>query len=350
MNRLRDLLPILAAWLVVAVAAPAAPSGLAPKPLRDRPPGRAATVEQVREDLFAWLADRNADKAVRAKAAEIWAATPAPQSGIELLERVVRILALGDDNARKLVEVCSAPRTAAPTSAPAWLADTRTPLLVRANLRLWYGRWLAQQAMFDEAEEQLQSLVPGEVVDPSTLLFYQSVVYYRLINQDAGLETLDKLLEAQQAPQRYLTVARLMEADLKRVKEDSLDHIARRMEDVRRRLELGRAGNKVREVEDGVIKSLDKLIKEMEDRQQKQQQSMAAGSTLRPSSPAKDSMPMGGKGRGEVTRKDIGNQSGWGNLPPKQREEAMQQIGREFPAHYRDVIEQYFRKLATGGE
>jgi hypothetical protein len=34
-------------------------------------------------------------------------------------------------------------------------------------------------------------------------------------------------------------------------------------------------------------------------------------------------------------------------MPPKEREEAMQQIIREFPSHYRDVIEQYFKRLAT---
>ena len=56
---------------------------------------------------------------------------------------------------------------------------------------------------------------------------------------------------------------------------------------------------------------------------------------------------MGGKAPGNVTQKNIGNKSGWGDLPPKQREEALQQIGKDFPAHYRDVIEQYFRKLAT---
>ena len=28
----------------------------------------------------------------------------------------------------------------------------------------------------------------------------------------------------------------------------------------------------------------------------------------------------------------------------------MQQIGRDFPAHYRDAIEQYFRRLATEEE
>ena len=59
---------------------------------------------------------------------------------------------------------------------------------------------------------------------------------------------------------------------------------------------------------------------------------------------------MGGKGPGNVTKKDIGSESGWGDLPPKEREEAMQQIGRDFPSHYRDVIEQYFRPLAAEEE
>jgi hypothetical protein len=50
-----------------------------------------------------------------------------------------------------------------------------------------------------------------------------------------------------------------------------------------------------------------------------------------------------------VDKKPVGNGDGWGNLPPKEREEALQQIGQEYPAHYRDMIEQYFRKLATEG-
>ena len=48
--------------------------------------------------------------------------------------------------------------------------------------------------------------------------------------------------------------------------------------------------------------------------------------------------------------KNIGNRIGWGDLPPKEREEAMQQISKEFPSHYRDVIEQYFRRLAAEDE
>ena len=63
-----------------------------------------------------------------------------------------------------------------------------------------------------------------------------------------------------------------------------------------------------------------------------------------------DSRLADGKGPGEVTRRDLGDTDGWGNLPPHQRDEALQQIGREFPAHYREAIEQYFKRLAAGAE
>jgi hypothetical protein len=62
-----------------------------------------------------------------------------------------------------------------------------------------------------------------------------------------------------------------------------------------------------------------------------------------------DSMPGGGSGPGNVDPKKVGSRSGWGNLPPKERQEALQQIGKDFPSHYREVIEEYFRKLARDG-
>jgi len=33
-----------------------------------------------------------------------------------------------------------------------------------------------------------------------------------------------------------------------------------------------------------------------------------------------------------VEKRGIGAESGWGDLPPKEREEVLQQIGREFPS------------------
>ena len=159
-------------------------------------------------------------------------------------------------------------------------------------------------------------------------------------------------------------MAELMQADLSALEDDSLDHISRRMNDVTRRLDFGHAGKQVRGVEDGIIASLDKLIKQKEDQanssgasgeDEDQGEGGPGGQGGKPSgiqskSPAKDSAAAPGGGPGAVTSKKIGNHSGWGDLPAKEREEAIQQIGKEFPSHYRDIIEQYFRKLATDEE
>jgi len=330
-------------WLLFAGPAAALAAELPSKIGGWQPPG----VEQVRAQVFAWLDQRKLAPAERAKAEAIWGEKTETSSGGELLQRVVRTVALADENARKLAELCS--QASAPRALPAqpWLVDPQTPPWIAKNLRLWYGRWLAQQRLFDEAAEQLDGIEAEDVVDPATLLFYQAVVHHRLLNRDAAAETLARLLDAPDlCPRRYVTIARLMDADLRGLKEESLDHIARRMEDIQRRLDLGRAGPKVREIQDGVVKSLDKLIEELESAQQQQQASQGAGN-LQPARPAQESVPMGGKGPGKVAKRDIGHQSGWGDMPPKQREEALQQIGRDFPAHYRDIIEQYFRRLAS---
>ena len=298
--------------------------------------------------VFAWLDERGVDEATRAKAAECWPADWAPSDGTELLARLVETIALVDEDARGLADLCSKPAAGGVLPSQAWLADPKTSPLVTHNLRLWYGRWLAQGAMFDESREQLADLGPEDVVDPATLLFYQAVVHHRLLDREAGMKALERLLAGvDQSPRRYAAVARLMRADLKDLEPDSLDHIARRMDDVRRRLDLGRAGPKVRKVEDGVIESLDKLIEKLEA--QRRQAAAAGTGTVEPLAPAEESRPMGGKGRGEVTKRKIGTKRGWGDLPPRRREEALQQIGREFPSHYRDAIEQYFRKLANEG-
>ena len=181
------------------------------------------------------------------------------------------------------------------------------------------------------------------------MLFYQSVAYHRMPDKRQCLPLVAKLLEhQQQIPRRYLTVAQLMQADIEPLEADSLDEISRLMDEVRRRLELKRAGTRVRQQEDEVIAKLDKLIKKVEEQQQQQQAAASAGN-LQPSNPAQDSMPMGGKGPGNIDPKQIGSKSGWGNLPPAERQEALQQIGKDLPAHYREVIEEYFRKLAREG-
>ena len=230
------------------------------------------------------------------------------------------------------MELCSHPRSSLVLPTYAFLTDSKTPPLLAANMRLYYGRWLVQGQWFEEALEQLGGLKPAKVVAPAELLFYQAVTYHRLLNKEEGLKVINELLDgADFSPRRYVAIAYLMQADLGSLEEETLDHIARRMEDIERRLRLSRAGQKVKKVEDGVVESLDKMIKKIEDQQNQQNQNQNQPNGIRSVQPAQQSTPAGANAPGDVTKKDIGHKSGWGDLPPKEREEALQQMGRDFP-------------------
>jgi hypothetical protein len=303
-------------------------------------------VADVAAQVDAWLQKGPADAAHRSQAAAVVKGLNDRASGSEMLNALAESFALVDPKVAQLVEICSHPRSSLVLPTFAFLTDAKTPPLVAANMRLYYGRWLVQGQWFEEALEQLGGLKTDDVVAPAELLFDQGVTYHRLLNKVEGLKVIGQLLDgAEASPRRYVAVAYLMQADLNSLEEETLDHIARRMEDVQRRLDLGRAGPKVRKVEDGVVESLDKMIKKIEDEQNKQNQNQS--STLQPSKPAQDSSPMPASAPGTVNKRDIGHKSGWGDMLPKEREEALQHMGRDFPPHYRDAIEEYFRKLAT---
>jgi len=269
-----------------------------------------------------------------------------------LLERVGMSFSVLESKAKMVVDFCQNPRTTADLPKFEILTDESASVFVRSNLKLLYGRWLGQNELMDESLEQLKGLSPAEVVDPASLLFHQALAHHNLLEKEPCLSAVAKLMENEETlPRRYSQLARLMEADLKPLKPDSLDEIARLMSDVGRRLDLARAGKKVRDEEETIVAKLEKLIEEKEkqqQQQQQQQQSQAQGNQS--SNPAQDSTPAGGpRGKGEVDPKNIGKKDGWGNLPPKERQEVLQQIGRELPAHFRETIEEYFKRLAQDG-
>jgi hypothetical protein len=314
--------------------------------IRKAPTWHLPQVSEIKNQAVEWVQKNGKDAAAQAKAMAVLSSIGEKADGTELLDRLGEAFAAVDPDVAQLVDLCSRPRARAVLPAFAWLTDPKTPAVVAANMRLYFGRWLVQGQWFEEALEQIGTLKPSDVAAPAELLFYQSAAYHRLLNKERGLKVIDQLIDgAEFSPRRYVAVAMLMQADLSSLEEGTLDHIARRMDDNAGRLDHGRAGPKVRKVEDGIIESLDKIIKKMEDEQNKQNQNQS--NSLQSSKPAQDSRPMGGKAPGNVDRRDVGHKAGWGDLPPKQREEALQQMGRDFPPHYREAIEQYFRKLAT---
>ena len=316
--------------------------------LEKRATWKQPTAAEVKAELDKWLGVVRLDDAAKAQVAAMW-----PQDlvavGEELLDRLAKTATLADPSAKALLALCHSDQPPFPLPAFSVLDEQSVPPLVRNSLRLYYGRWLAQHALYDEALAQIDAIGPAEVADPATLLFYQSVVHHRLLDKEKCLPAIAKLLENKGAiPRRFETLAVLMQADFEPLKPDSLDEVSRLMDDVERRLGFARAGAKVRKQEDDIVAKLDKMIEELE-KQQQQQQGQGSGSGKQPSSPMQDSQAAGGGGPGEVDQRKTGIRSGWGNLPPKQRQEALQQISKGLPAHYREVIEEYFRKLARDG-
>ena len=223
---------------------------------------RLASPTVVKTKAILWLTAQGVKDEKLAAAKAAWKEVE-PSA---LLDRLAGTLAIGDRHVAELVGFCTNAGPDAKLPDVAWLSKKDLDPFVRDNLRLYFGRWLARNKYYDEALAQFADLDAATVVDPASLLFFQSVCYHSLVQPDPGLKAIGRLLEdVDEAPTRYVRVAALMLQDLKGVKGESLDFASRLMRDAERRLRLARAGKRVRKVEDDVVSILDKLIKEMEE-------------------------------------------------------------------------------------
>ena len=325
-------------------------SALAADDLEKRASWQIPDAEQIRSRLDEHLEKQNVNEAVKLQINILWDTPLISGDQSLLLDQLINSLILTNTDIAKLINrLESTPATEAQTTPELFNQEEIPPFFIN-NIRLYYARWLAQSELQDECLQVLEGIKPQDVVDPATLLFYQATGYHRILAKDKCLRAISLLQENNDAiPRRYATLANLMKADIGPLEKDSLDEVARLMSDIQRRLKLGRAGTRVRKEEDDVIAKLDKMIEELEKQQQQQQSSGQGAGNLNPSSPAQDSSDLGGSGPGNVDRRNHGDAEDWGSLPPKERQKALQQISKELPAHYREVIEEYFRKLARDG-
>lgn len=307
----------------------------------------------VEQHLISYLDQRQASESVRKQVLDRWKQTADMVHGPELLERLLSTCALVEPRIAEVATQLSDPQ-AKPVFVRqlSWLASD-VPGWLQDAIRLACGRALAQRQLFDEALETLAGLEVGQVCDPASLIFYRAVCQHHLLQKKECLSNVDLLLERKaELPVRFTQVAQLISADIKPLKNDSLDEVARLMNDVQRRLDLGRAGKRVRDEEDEIISKLDKMIEQIEQQmqQQQQQQQQAQGQQQQKqqgmAQPMEESQIAGGGGPGDVDQKDIGKRDGWGNLPPAERQASLQRMTQELPSHYREVIEGYFRQLS----
>lgn len=307
----------------------------------------------IEQHLISYLDQLQASESLRGRVLEHWKQTAPQTKGPALLDRVLASAAIVEPRIAEVVTRLNDP-LAKPLLAKelAWLSSD-VPGWLQDAIRLACGRSLAQRRLYDEALETLNGVEITQVCDPASLIFYRAVCQHHLLQKKECLANLDQLLEREtELPARYTQLAQLMSADIKPLKDNSLDEVARLMNDVQRRLDLGRAGKRVRDEEDEIVKKLDKMIEKIEQQMQQMQQQQQQASGERKtqqqgkSQPMEDSQIAGGGGPGDVDQKEIGKRDAWGNLPPGERQSSLQRMTQELPSHYREVIEGYFRQLS----
>jgi tetratricopeptide (TPR) repeat protein len=303
----------------------------------------APRVDDLRSKVLVWAAEQPGVDAARQEALrQLWTWEGEGPAVDEFLERVIESFALIHPGVAQLAA------GSRPPSADL-LSESSNPFF-RANVALYAGRLLVERRMYDEALAVLEQVDVREAVDPAALFFHRAVAAQGLLEIKPALDALDALLNrTENVPVRYSTTAVLLQADLQNLREKSLGEIARLMSDSERRLELGRAGEKVQGVQERIINNLDELIKKLE--------ALGSGgggggsgknSSNNSSSPAQDSTVKGATAPGLTDPKKLSKEGSWGNLQSKEEQaKAKQMIHRNFPSHYRQAIETYFKKLAS---
>jgi hypothetical protein len=222
---------------------------------------RATAPDVARSQAEEWLKSAGKTDAATQKAfADLWAGDR------NVLEKVTETLCQGSPDARKLLDEARDSNSAAPTEVPALVQDRKLPAFFRANLALAYGKALSNRRVYEEALEVLNTIKPEQVVDPATLLFHKAVAEHALMKAREANVTVAQLLDdVADAPERYKMVAALMVFDMMTWKDKDLGSIARKMDNIERRLDLSRGGPKTQKLQKEVVARLDELIKEMEN-------------------------------------------------------------------------------------
>ena len=254
--------PALAAALLSAGGpAQAQAEKKAPKEVASFGTLRATDADAARSQASAWLKGvGKADDTTQQAFAAIW------QADRPVLDKVADTLALGDADAKRLLAEARDASGAAPLAAPAALKDASKPAFYRANLALAYGKALSGRRVYEEALDTLNAVKPEQVVDPATYLFHKAVAEHALMKGKEANNTIIRLLDdVTDTPERYKTVAALMVFDILNWKDKDLGAIARKMDNIERRLDLSRGGPTTKKIQKDVVARLDEIIKELEN-------------------------------------------------------------------------------------
>jgi hypothetical protein len=344
MRWLTCILPALACVLIVAATGTGAPATKTGDAKKESAFGKFTAPDSTtaRKQARAWLdAAGVTDRATLKLFDAIWAGDR------PLLDRVARTLALGDRDARRILEQARDADATAPTELPAVLKDAKKPAFYRHNLALAYARALTQRRIYEDALEAFALVEPAKVVDPASYFFFRAVCEYGLLLKEPSQKSIDRLLtDVSDAPESYRSVAALMHFAMETWKDRDLAWVARMMDSIQRRLALGRGGKMTRHMQREVLVRLEEMIKEREHPPTPPgppgPNDPGPGRIQPPNEPPQPWNPNGSGNADEKLKKTIE----WIiKLPEKERATARAELLRKLPAADRVIIERYFKEI-----
>ncbi len=218
---------------------------------------------------------------------------------------------------------------------------------------------------FEKSNEVLSSFAPSEE-QRAKYYYLKSINHFALNNKAEALKAIEVFdwAATRETPERYKAMVFQMKHHIDNWK-DPISDIERDMRKSVNKLENSYSGKKTQEIQENIIKKLDKLIKDKEDENNpdknkdknqdpnaqpgdgKPQPKDGQNQNTKPEMPKMDSVIMGGNGPGKVDERDLKKiAERWGTLPPAMRAKVIQDITRDLPQKYERQIKDYFESLS----
>lgn len=284
-------------------------------------------------------------------------------------ERVLAGLSAGKPELAAVLAAAADPDAPAPTAPPAFVTDAGLGRFAKSNLAAAYLTALAGRRVYEEALAVAPAVVPEELADPAGYLFHKAACEHALGKRDAAAGTLRTLLDdTAEVPDRYRVTATLLFFDVEGWPQDEkhLANVSRLAANSGRRLDLARGGPVTQDIQKKIVFRIDEQIKQAEQKLKQQQQQQAQGGqggkgkpqecpdgggekqgqASGQGQPMDDSRIATNSGKGVVDEKKLRQyEAEWGKLPEAERKRVVQEISRDLPPKYKQMVESYFASL-----
>ncbi len=219
----------------------------------------------------------------------------------------------------------------------------------------------------DECQSMLERVVGAYrpvdryASEAGDIAFMRGYCQVHNVEYEAAQATLSSFLRRYpNAPERLRVAAVGILTELPRRVPDGLGDVRDLLACAHRKIKNENTGESVKARQEEAIVLLDALIKAIEEKEKQSKCGGKKGDGKKdggcdkpgggggpPDQGAKQSTLPGGEGDvGRLRKARAAPGEVWGKMPPKEREQVLQALQRQFPSRYRELLEQYYEQLA----